>query len=99
MLTVEGTAVVCCIGARDTVLQLRPRSRETNNPSSVAAYQASRPNAMSFTLAWNGTVDFVTAGAAEFAAAFEAEFFVLCADTFFTEAARRACVGTDLSVT
>jgi hypothetical protein len=54
---------------------------------------------MSFTLAWNGTVDFVAASAAELAVALAAEVFPLCDDTFFTEAARRACVGTDFSVT
>jgi hypothetical protein len=54
---------------------------------------------MSFTLAWNGTVDFVAAEAAELAGAFEAVFFALAADTFFTLAARRVCVGTVFSLT
>ena len=76
VLTAGVAAAGCCAGARRTVLQLRPRSRETSNPSSVAAYQASVPNAMSFTLACKGTVVFVVAGAEEFAAAFAAEVFV-----------------------
>ena len=92
MLIAEPAAAGCGTVARATVLQLRPWSRETSNPSSVAAYHAFWPKAMSFTLAWNGTVDFVTAGAAELVADFEAEFFVPCADAFFKAAACRACV-------
>src|SRR3982074_2663987 len=59
-----------CKGANGAALQLIPRSRETNNPSSAAAYQASRPNAISFTLARNGIVSFVVADDAAFVGVF-----------------------------
>src|SRR5271169_1715995 len=87
-------AATGCTGVRETLLQLRPRSRETSNPSSVAAYQASRLKAMSFTLAWNGTVDFVTVGAGEFAGVFE-----VGVDIFLTVAVRRVGAGLDFSIT
>jgi hypothetical protein len=50
---------------------------------------------MSFTLAWNGTVDLVTVELADLAAA----DFVLCAEAFFSDAARPACAGVDFSAT
>src|ERR1700676_2496148 len=100
-------AVVAAIGwagVRETMLQLRPRSREMSKPSSVAAYQASRLKAMSFTLAWNGTVDFTIDVAGDFAGALEACAFEpfgveVFADTFFMVTAGLVGTGTDFSDT
>src|SRR5258706_12265768 len=54
-----------CAGTNGTAVQFIPRSRGTNKPSSAAAYQTSRPKAISFTRARNGKLSFVVVVAAE----------------------------------
>src|SRR6202049_2455588 len=90
-----GTPTVAdCTAANGTALQFIPRSRETNNPSSAAAYQASRLNAISFTLERNGTLSFSAAGIVDFAGAFE-----LRAEPFFAVVVWRGCDAAGFSMT
>src|SRR5258706_13807338 len=63
-------AAAGCAGTNGTAVRFILRSRETNNPSSAAAYQTSRPKAISFTRARNGTLSFVVVVAAEIVGAF-----------------------------
>src|SRR5258708_16991429 len=79
-------AATGCTEANGTALQFIPRSRETNNPSSAAAYQASWLNAISFTRARNGTLSFNVVDVVEFASA-----FVPRAGAFFPATGLRDC--------
>src|SRR5712671_2821927 len=86
-------AATGCTGANGTALQFIPRSRETNNPSSAAAYQASWLNAISFTRARNGTLSFNIVDVAEFVGAFAPR-----ANAFFAATGLRDCNGVFFSM-
>src|SRR6202035_2732671 len=88
-----GPAAPACTRANGTALQFIPRSRETNNPSSAATYQASLVNAISFTMARKGTINFTGADVADFDGALAPR-----ADAFFAVASWSGCDGAAFSI-